>query len=156
MSRVILVGCVGKKIDTPDGQVPAEELYNSPLFAKRRAYATREVGVGSAVGWGILSALHGCIRPDLPIETYDWTMADWTVTELGGWGQKLPMQLWCAVLEEEYPLRGLVVEIHAGYDYVETAKPYLEGRGCMVTQPLKHLGIGEQLAWYNRELAVVA
>jgi hypothetical protein len=45
---------------------------------------------------------------------------------------------------------GMVVEIHAGRDYIDPCRHYLEEIGCIVETPVAGLQIGELLAWYNR------
>jgi hypothetical protein len=52
---MILLGCVKRKRDHP---ATAKDLYSSPLWAGRRAYAE-----SSGVPWLILSAKHGLVDP---------------------------------------------------------------------------------------------
>jgi hypothetical protein len=155
--RIILAGCVETKaLPETDGYpkptLPAKDLYVSPLFQKRRAYAEREVAEGRAEAWAILSALFKCVPPERELPGYDWTMSSWRGGELAQWGRQVPISLYRDVLNCEHSLEGAVVEIHAGASYVDLAKPYLKAYGCVVETPLKGLQIGEQLHWYNAEL----
>lgn len=62
-----IIGCVKTKIDIlPGALVPAMDLYDSPLWRKRHAYA--EAG---AAPWLILSAEYGLIEPGERVATYD-------------------------------------------------------------------------------------
>lgn len=149
MNRVILVGCVKQK---HAGTYAAEELYTSPLFKKRRAYA-------EATGdpWFILSAAYGLVQPERAIESYDVAMADLTIDERQAWGVKVGNQLERALLDLASlagPLierfEGYSFEVHAGNLYVWPLIGPLTGRGGELELPLRGLGIGRQLAWYGR------
>lgn len=64
--RVILLGCVASKRElAPDQRVEARDLYDSPLWRARRAYAE-----ASGAKWLILSAHYGIIAPWTKIGTY--------------------------------------------------------------------------------------
>ena len=66
--KVILVSCVAKKADIPEGTLlPAKELYVSPLFQKAYAYA--ESLTPDHIF--ILSAKHGLLEPDELICKYN-------------------------------------------------------------------------------------
>jgi hypothetical protein len=54
-ASILLIGCVKKKADTAR---PARELYTSPLFTRRRAYAE-----AAGVPWFILSSQWGLVAP---------------------------------------------------------------------------------------------
>jgi hypothetical protein len=55
-TTVILLGCVKSKLDN---RAKARDLYCSPLWRGRRAYAE-----ASGLPWLILSAKHGLVEPD--------------------------------------------------------------------------------------------
>ena len=46
----------------------------------------------------------------------------------------------------------LTIEIHAGADYCHPLTEILAAVGIKVELPLKGLGIGEQLAWYGKQV----
>ena len=62
----IVVGCVKGKLE---GRHHAADLYTSPLWLRRRAYA-------EAAGrpWFIFSAKHGLLRPEEDIDRYECSM----------------------------------------------------------------------------------
>lgn len=134
--RVLLVGCVSQKTDRP---APARDLYTSDLFHKRRAYAE-----ASGRAWFILSAKHGLVQPDTTLAPYDETLTHLSQAALSKWGERTVSQLELVL----GPLKGRVLEIHAGKRYVEGVGALLLFRGASVEVPLKGLRIGEQLQWY--------
>ena len=133
---VVLVGCVKSKLDHA---APAQDLYVSAGFRKRRAYAE-----SSARPWYILSALHGLVAPTTLIEPYDVYLADEPADYRRAWGE------WVAAhLARVQPIAGKVVEIHASRAYVDACRQGLERRGAIVRAPLDGLAMGQQLAWYG-------
>lgn len=138
----IILGCVGTKVDLPPGRysAPAADLYCSPLWEKRRAYAER-----SGRPWAILSARYGLLEPERRVLTYEETISSarkrptwpiWKrrvagVLRSDGWGQ---------------------VEVHAGAPYIAAlleAMPSLE-----IVAPMAGLMIGDTLATYNAAAGV--
>lgn len=79
-AEVVLVGCVKLKAAFA---LPAEDLYVSPLFKRRRAFAER------AQRWFILSALHGLVRPEQVLEPYDMALADQSRAYRQEWGLRV-------------------------------------------------------------------
>jgi hypothetical protein len=134
-SDVVLVGCVKTKRST---RAPAQELYSSALFRKRRAYA-------EATGrpWFILSALHGLVDPEDVLDPYDMALAAQGAAYRSAWGKKVVAQLVSRV-----PALGLVIEIHAGSAYVDAIESELTRLGAAVSVPLRGLNQGQHLAWY--------
>jgi hypothetical protein len=134
---VILVGCVQSKLDEP---AAAADLFTSPLFRLRRAYAER-----SRRCWYILSSEYGLVQPHEEIAPYDLPMAGRPVEERREWAATVVDQL-----AAEFPrLRGVTFEIHAGSAYVGPLEPLLTERGATVEAPLRGLGLGRSLAWYT-------
>ena len=133
---LVLLGCVKSKLDVP---APAEELYVSPLFRKRRAYAEF---LGQP--WFVLSALHGLLAPSDVVEPYDMALSAQGVQFRRAWGQRAATQL-----REACDLNGKVVEIHAGSAYVDALEPLLQADGANVQVPLRGLNQGQHLAWYS-------
>jgi len=142
VSDIVLVGCVKTKLPTA---APADELYTSPLFKKRRRYA--EV---TGRPWFILSALHGLVSPDQVLEPYDMYLAGQPVTYRRQWALRVVRDLIAAV----GPLEGRTVEVHAGASYVEPLEPLLSAAGVGLRVPLRGLNQGQHLAWYSSAPAV--
>jgi hypothetical protein len=146
VTTVILVGCVKTKVA---GTHPAKSLYASPLFNGRRGYAE---ATGSP--WFILSARYGLVSPDAEIESYDDTLKTKSREQRRTWSEAV-----LARLDRELPRSATSVEIHAGKEYRDFGLVEgLERRGLNVAVPLRHLGMGQQVAWYrsvaaNPELA---
>src|SRR5438477_11428405 len=77
-SGVVLVGCVKQKRSIP---CLAKDLYSSPLWRKRRAYAEHSGGP-----WMILSAKYGLVDPTQELAPYDLTLHELTSNERQAWG----------------------------------------------------------------------
>ncbi len=135
---LVLIGCVKLKLAH---DAPAENLYVSPLFRKRRAYAER-----SGKPWFILSALHGLVSPEQLLAPYDLALAKQSVAYRRAWGTRVGEQLCATGLR----LDGAVVEIHAGAPYVDSLRPHLVAAGAVVRAPLAGMSQGKHLAWYGR------
>ncbi|GAA3633396.1 DUF6884 domain-containing protein [Microlunatus ginsengisoli] len=135
---VVLVGCVKSKLSHG---APAKDLYTSDYFKKMRAYAE-----ASGAPWFILSAEHGLVAPDDWLEPYERYLPDTTREYRRSWGQTVATQLGEAV----GPINGLVVDIHAGAAYVESAEAALAPLGAVVVDQLKGLSFGRRLSWYLR------
>jgi hypothetical protein len=136
----IVLGCVkGKR----SGRHPAADLYTSPLWQRRRAYAKM-----AGRPWFILSAKYGLLRPDKEINSYDVAMQDLSPAERRAIGETA-----AASLDQELGgLSGRTIEIHAGRLYVDAIRPAIEQRGGCLTQPFGGLSIGQQLRRYNQHL----
>jgi hypothetical protein len=138
----VLVGCVKTKRTTP---APAMDLYTSPIFMRRRAYAER-----LGVPWYVVSAEHGLLRPDTVVAPYDRALATQSSDYRSAWGAWVAARLRLEIGR----LAGAVVEVHAGDAYVRALAPALASSGICVNTPLADLRLGQQLAWYDRQLAV--
>ena len=141
-TRLILLGCVASKRDlAPDQRVKARDLYDSPLWRARRAYAE-----ASGHPWLILSAHYGLTVPWWEIRTYDVT-----IRERGPfWGAAVSAQL--VSTSDMYRGDSTILEVHAGAPYVdalhEALTSWLAHEHLTIEHPVKGLRIGEQLAWY--------
>ena len=142
LKKLILVGCVKSK----RGELSAaKDLYDSPLWRCRRAYAER-----SGVPWYILSAEHGLLAPETVIAPYDLALTNlraadrrvWSRRVLDGLAAKVPV------------LQGITIEVHAGKAYADYGlEDGLQGAGAKVQRPLARVaGIGHQCAWYAERL----
>jgi hypothetical protein len=147
---VVLVGCVAQKrpaeLDERGRarEWPAADVYTSPLWVKRRAYAERQ----APGAWAILSARHGLLRPDEPIAPYDATLGELSVRERDGWGHHA-----AGDVLDFGPGHALRVELHAGEPYCRELVGRLERAGAEVVRPVRGLAIGQQLAWYREQEA---
>jgi hypothetical protein len=135
--RIILVGCVKTKRTRATA---AKDLYASPLWRGRRAYAER-----SGEPWFILSALHGLVRPDERVEPYNLALADLSARERRDWGARVTADLQV----ELGTLAARRFEIHAGAPYRDALLPRLRSVGADVAVPLAGLPLGRQLQWYR-------
>jgi hypothetical protein len=143
-ARVILLGCVKLKLDH---RAAAKDLYRSPLWAGRRAYAE-----ASGHPWFILSAMHGLVEPDTSLDPYDLALSDISPSERRAWGERV-----VDPLERQFgTLTGMTFEIHAGKAYREAIAPGVVKRGASVHVPLDGLALGSQIAWYGAHAATGA
>ena len=152
--RVVLVGCVSGKLA---GAAQAQDLYTTPLFLRRRAYAEAAVEeLGTC--WLVLSAKHGLIPPNQVVHPYDEQLVRARVSDFSV-KVRTSLMWWIDELEPaDERLGPLVLEVHAGVHYVdgvERAVRWLNSFGDMHTRitveaPLKGLAIGRQFQWYDR------
>jgi hypothetical protein len=133
----VLVGCVSQKLAV---RAPAKELYRSPLWRCRRAYAE-----SSGRPWFILSTLHGLVDPDELLDPYDLSLAQLSAPERTAWGERAVE----ALAKRLGVLSDAIFEVHAGRDYRTAIAAPLERRGARIEAPLAHIsGVGRQHAWY--------
>ena len=162
LNRLMLIGCTKGKQDRPynnltGGRVVPEQLYQSPLFSKRLDYAEAK-----GLRWAVLSAKYGVWFPNIALKPYDKTFAEMHAAEIAAWhvgvAMRLSEELWepFNLKESNDALKPseLTIEIHAGADYCHPLSEILQAIGIKVELPLKGLGIGEQLAWYGKQVAV--
>ncbi len=136
---IVLVGCVKTK---HAARSPAKNLYSSPLWRCRRAYAE-----SLGVPWYILSALHGLLDPDRRIDPYELALADLRTRAQRAWSARVLAQL-----KRRVPsMRDKMIEIHAGATYIDHGlEEGLRDAGAAVHRPLAGIaGIGHQQAWYR-------
>ena len=137
---ILLVGCVKGKLEWAR-PVQAMDLYESPLWRSRRAYAER-----SGRLWYILSAKHGLLEPTARISWYDLALGDLPAAARRAWSQRVVDSL----LERFPAMAGKVIEIHAGKDYVDFGlESGLTKAGAVVERPLLGIPIGKHLGWYR-------
>lgn len=144
--RVILVGCTKTKRAE---RSMARDLYDpSDLFRRRRAYAE-----ASGLPWAILSARAGVISPDFVLDPYDMTIAQRRRPDMDprGWAissiQAAFRLAGADVLEDP-----IVIEVHAGIDYVRTLElalpAFTRSERITIEHPVAGMQIGEQKAHY--------
>ncbi|CAB4959246.1 unannotated protein [freshwater metagenome] len=139
--RIGFVGCVKGKADRP---MPAQELYTSSLFIKRRKFVEE-----SCDSWWILSAEHGLVSPNEILAPYDRALKDTTLLE---------KRLWSAQVLDAVALRisvepGAIAELHAGKEYRDfgLCSGLLEA-SWRIENPTEGMRIGAQLQFYARAL----
>jgi hypothetical protein len=128
------------------GTHPAEELYVSPLFKKSVAWVKRQLQAEDQ--WLILSAKHGALYPDEPIEAYEQSLEAMTQYErqewanlvvsaclfdFCGWGQYKRVVFLAGALCQ-VPLR---VALSNSFD------------DLTIEDPLSGMEIGQRLQWLN-------
>ena len=136
---LVLVGCVKTKRKVTSA---AKDLYSSPLWRCRRAYAE-----SLGVPWYILSALHGLLDPGQRIDYYDLALKDLRTKDRRAWSARV-----LAELKRRVPsMRDKVIEIHAGATYIEHGlEAGLIDAGAAVCRPLAGIaGLGRHQAWYR-------
>lgn len=136
--QIGMVGCVKEKAKSAR---PAQDLYTSALFAGRRRYVER-----SCESWWILSAEHGLVNPQAPLEPYDVTLKTMSVAKRREWAKRVLQQIVAAI----DPGAGDVIEFHAGADYREYGlADGLRRLGATVVNPTEGMTIGRQLRFYS-------
>lgn len=130
--KIGLVACCGKKLDYP---APAGKIYISPLFKKAASYCEEKYDI-----WFILSAKHKLLHPDTLISPYNIKLPD-DKDRLNEWAINVFTQL------KPYISPNNIFVLHAGIKY-RTICEFLP----IYEIPLLGLGIGQQLAWYNKNL----
>jgi hypothetical protein len=133
--KLVLVSCGSEKKHPEGAQVPAEELYTSDFFQKKRQWAEEH-----GEGWAILSAKHGVIDPSHTLTPYDVKLGDHDKAERAAWADRVTAD----VLTRVSP--GDTVVMLAGGDYRKGVVDALEAAGIKVENPVQGLGIGDQKA----------
>lgn len=132
-----LVSCVGKKHPSP---VPARDLYQSSWFLKAKAYVELQ-----GWDWRIISAELGLLHPELVTAPYEKTLNNMPSDERREWASTV-----FESILKEMPDGG-TIRFFAGDRYREYLAPLLENAGYRVEIPLKGLGIGQQLVWFDNQ-----
>ena len=135
---IYLVSCIAQKADT---RRHAAELYVSDWFRKARAFVET-----TRCRWFILSAEHGLLPPDRPVDPYDATLAAMGARGRRQWGARVAAQL-DAALGKGY---GGDLVFLAGKHYRTPLLEYAGDRACI---PMEGLGIGQQKAWLAARIA---
>lgn len=135
MSSVFLIACCKRKAAEP---CAARDLYQGALFRKSRAWVERQDG-----HWFVLSARHGLVLPDQILAPYDLQMHDLNAWQQRSWGARVRLQL------QEHTIDQRPLTILAGRAYRDA----LGLPAAEVVAPLEGLGIGEQMAWLDRQVA---
>ena len=160
--RVVLIGCAKTKQKNlfsepvkakPGVLVTPETLYGGALFSKRVAYAKDR-----DLPWYVLSAKYGVWHPRSLMKPYDLSFDEMNKEDRVVWHSsvchRLAEELWepfhQKIVDGPIAPSDVVFEFHAGSDYCQPLAQMLELLGFGVELPLAGLGIGEQLAWYQK------
>jgi len=133
-----LISCTKSK---QDYLCKASEMYQaSDLFRKAYSYATKNYDFVA-----ILSAKYGLLFPNDEIEPYDLASNTMNSKQRKRWTEKVLRQMKARLSLHEFDK----VFFHSGKKYREYLIPKLQDMGFQCVVPLRHLGIGEQMAWYK-------
>lgn len=134
---LVLISCTKAKLPKA---APARELYSSPAFQMKRRLAEQ-----AGASWVVLSAKHGILRPDDVVEPYDETLTTMGVAARKKWARNVVPTLIQLAHSSSH------VVCLAGQHYIEfLVQPMADARVNM-SQPLKGLRQGEQLAWLTQQ-----
>lgn len=142
---VVLIGCSKQKRNEKSKAI---DLYTSPYFVKRRAYAEKVIKADEVF---ILSAKHKLLAAETMIYPYDLSLNNFTRDKRRTWAEEVLVQIKGKIqIDDE-------IFILAGKSYYEFLAPLLKKEGYYnVTLPLKGKGgIGLQMKWLNNELEKV-
>jgi cytoplasmic iron level regulating protein YaaA (DUF328/UPF0246 family) len=112
----------------------------SSLFSKARTYIESK----NYDAWFILSAKYGLLKPTDSISPYDQTLNKMRAIEIKEWSNKVFNKL-----IKYSPTR---IDFYAGEKYRKYLIPLIESKEITYNIPLKGLGIGQQIQFYNREV----
>lgn len=135
---IIFISCVKNKNEYP---CAARNMYVSDLFKKSLSYA--EQLFESATVY-ILSAKYGLLELDQQIEPYELTLNTMNKKQRRQWANKVLDQ--CK--EKGISFDEEVIFL-CGKKYREFLMPEFKNS----VAPLEHMGIGKQLAFYNKEIS---
>lgn len=138
MARIALVACVLTKKNKP---LPAEELYDSPLFKKTMEYAKTKTDADSIY---ILSAKHKLLPIKKVIEPYNMTLNNFSADEKKKWAEDVLAQL---KSRKHDPEKDTFIFL-AGNSYTKYLEEFLPNH----EKPLKGKRIGQQMKWLNSQL----
>ena len=136
--KVYLVAGCGKQLTYP---AAAKDLYCSQHFQACRRYAEEQKSK-----WYILSPLHQVLDPKTVIKPYDKSPYSLSRLERLIWAQQIAQSLMQVTSPE------IEFVFLTGKLYRQEIEPILHANGYTTGIPMKHLAIGQQLAWINEQL----
>jgi hypothetical protein len=138
MVKIGLLATARKKEEQP---APAKEFYKSPLFRKTVQYAEQHYD-----RFYFYNAKDGLLLPDQIMEPYDVSIRTFSISEKREWAKNVVHDLIKLETTVNYQLY-----LHGGRVYRDFIEPELECNRITYEVPLKGMGIGQQLAWYDEQ-----
>lgn len=138
MQRLLILEGGTKKRASPG---PAQDVYASRLWTARRRHAET-----LGVPWLILSAEHGLLGPEDPLEPYELRLNDLRDRDHDALVARVTEQL-----RARGRLAGVVVEAHVRDAFGGRLVAPLRTLGARVERPLAGLSVCAQLSWYRDE-----
>lgn len=133
---IIFLSCVKNKSEHP---CAARDMYISDLFKKSLSYAEQ---LSESATIYILSAKYGLLELDQQIEPYELTLNTMNKKQRKEWTDKVLMQ--CKEKNISFDEETVFL---CGKKYRE----FLMNEFKNSSAPLGHMGIGKQLAFYNKQ-----
>jgi hypothetical protein len=125
-------------------RIPAQvtQFYQSPLFQKSVQYALKHYD-----RMYFYNAKDGLLLPEKIMHPYDVSIKTFSIFEKRQWAHAVIKKF----NEYEHPEKKMVY-LHGGLVYRKHLEPELKNFGFDYVVPLKGLGIGKQLTWYDKHL----
>jgi cytoplasmic iron level regulating protein YaaA (DUF328/UPF0246 family) len=134
--KIALISCTKLK---RDHECVAKDMYlPSNLFSKARKYVESK-GYNK---WFILSAKYGLLDVNEFIKPYNVTLNNMKATEIKEWS--------VSVFDKLIQYSPTQIDFYTGEKYRKYLIPLLEQEGVDYNIPLKGLGIGQQMQYYNQ------
>lgn len=138
--KIGLLATARKKSRTAE---PVITFYQSPLFRKSVQYALKQYE-----HIYFYNAKDGLLMPEQIMEPYDVSIKTFSLPEKKRWAHDVIQTL------NKYESPGKAkIFLHGGLVYRKFLEPELKNFGFAYVVPLKGLGIGEQLVWYDKHLS---
>lgn len=137
MIDYVFIACVKTKRSS---RCKAKDMYISPLFKKAYQYALKFVPDDKIY---ILSAKYGLIHSSYMIDPYEKTLNAERDKERRIWAYNVIQQM----KNSNIPLNASIMLL-GGVNYTKYLSMVLKNASC----PLKGLGMGKTLQWYNKHL----
>lgn len=132
-STVVLISCSKSKLTK---KAPARHLYTGRLFRKAVAWAESE-----GYKWYVVSALHGLVDPDRPLEPYDFTLKQLSVRERESWAHLVTAELTKYISKGSHAIL-LMPQLYRRHIELE-----LRQASISFENPVEHMAIGQQINW---------
>lgn len=133
----IFISCAKNKMDYP---CAARDMYISNLFKKSLSYAELMTEPSNIY---ILSAKYGLLELNQQIEPYELTLNTMNKKQRKEWADKVLMQ--CKE-------KGISFDEETMFLCGEKYREFLIDNFKNSTTPTKHMGIGEQLSFYKKQI----
>ena len=134
---IVFISCVKNKNDYP---CAARDMYVSDLFKKSLTYSEL---VTESSNIYILSAKYGLLELNQQIEPYELTLNTMNKKQRKEWADKVLTQ--CKE-------KGISFDEETMFLCGKKYREFLMDNFKNSTVPLEHMGIGEQLAFYKKEI----